>query len=600
MMQQRRFQRELIDQVVLKAEEAQRSQQYPFSLVGDIYPGSGKTLAMLQAGDTLYKMGHIDTLIILVPRLNLARQVELSWKDNRNSFEPNALGCINHRENKWPLIRKGEAGYVTTYQSLIANPELHQDALQDRRILLALDEAQQLGADYLGMQAFASTISAEEVKRLVENLNVVGTLVLSGTPFRADGNRLLFASYEMRDDGRDYLAADVTATYSDGIEGGYLRQFEATLYDGEVDWQTPHEDLETLTLSQYEHSLRKFLVEATGYWQGLVDRFVEHLTQQQVTDSRFCGLVACYNQEQATDVVSYLCQHYPHLRVLKAISDDGEEAQHNLRRFQEKAYDVLVTVQMAYVGYDQPWINVVLPLTGIREVGYLRQLFARSLRVVRHVPYAKQPAIWVVPADPRMKRFIETERQELEIGLKRRERNEEIEDTDLIQLPKRDQGWVVDARVTERSAMGFYAEGDAVAYEIPLLEQLIAEMGLAITVSSAKALMVKYDQALQGSVGASESLPRTQRELEKAALEQLQNVISDVTHQVGFFRKHCASELDGGRAQQAIRAYLKIAFGKAVSALVVEEIEAEIDLVRVWLRDNMVPEGVVHGFRRLQ
>ncbi len=49
-MQQRRFQREIIDQVVLKAEEALNSQQFPFVLVADVYPGSGKTLAMLQSG----------------------------------------------------------------------------------------------------------------------------------------------------------------------------------------------------------------------------------------------------------------------------------------------------------------------------------------------------------------------------------------------------------------------------------------------------------------------------------------------------------------------------------------------------------------------
>ncbi len=174
-------------------------------------------------------------------------------------------------------------------------------------------------------------------------------------------------------------------------------------------------------------------------------------------------------------------------------------------------------------------------MTGIREPGYLRQLFARSLRVVPDVPYAKQPAIWVVPADPRMKAFIETERQELEIGLKRRERSVEAEDTDFIQLPQPDQGWVVDGRVTERSAMGFYAEGDAEAHEIPLLEQLIAEMGLTITVSSAKALMVKYDKARQEPVGGADHIPRTQRELEKASLERLQSMISDVTHQVDFF-----------------------------------------------------------------
>lgn len=599
-MQQRRFQRELIDTVIIKAEDAQRNQRHPFVVVGDIYPGSGKTLAMLQAGDTLYNMGQIDTLIILVPRLNLAMQVELSWKDHRKQFEPNALGFINHRENKWPLIRKGEAGYVTTYQSLIANPELHQDALKDRRILLALDEAQQLGADYMGTQTLANTTSAEEVQRLVDHLNIIGIMVLSGTPFRADGSRLLLADYETREDGRDYLNADITATYSDGIEGGYLRQFQANLYDGEVDWKTPDDDLETLTLSQYDRSLRRFLVEATGYWNGLVNRFVDHLAQQQVTDPRFCGLIACYNQEQATLVVTYLHRHYPKLRVLKAISDDGDEAQQNLRRFRKEAHDVLVTVQMAYVGYDHPWIAVVLPLTGVREPGYLRQLFARSLRVVAEVPYARQPAIWVVPADPRMRAFNDTERQELEIGLKRRERLTNGTEIEMMPLPERENGWVVDGRVTSRSAMGCHAEGDAEDHEIPLLEQLIQEMGLAITVSSAKALMVKYEQARQQPLALMDSLPRTQREQERAALDTLQSLISEVTHQVPFFRKQCTSEPDWGRAQQAIRTYLKATFGNAVSALDVDQINAEISVVRGWLIENSVPEGVVSSFRRLQ
>ncbi len=539
-------------------------------------------------------------MVILVPRLNLAIQIELSWKANRKHFEPNALGPINHRENKWPVMRKGEAGYVTTYQSLIANPELHLDALKNKRILLALDEAQQLGADYAGEQVVSGTASAEQVQRLVDALDVVGIMVLSGTPFRADDSRLLFAKYETRD-GLDYLLPDVTATYSDGIEGGYLRQFEANLYDGEVDWKTTDQELEKLTLSQYDRSLRTFLVESAGYWHGLVDRFVEHLAERQAVDRRFRGLIACYNQEQATHVMDYLAAHHPHLRTLKAISDDGEDAQENLRLFRSEKhqYDVLVTVQMAYVGYDQPWIAVVLPLTGIREQGYLRQLLARSLRVVPGVPYAKQPAIWVVPADPRMKAFIEAERKELEVGLRRRERNQEG-NTDMIQLSRQADGWGVDGRVTERSAMGFYKEGDAKPDEIPLLERLIAELNLGTPVSSAKALLVKYEMAHQQSFQRNEEFERTQREREKDALDHLQSLISDVIHRVQFFRSACISEADWGRAHQAIRAHLKLAFRKAVTALDLDEIQAEIETVQHWLRNNEIPDGVQNQFRRLQ
>lgn len=603
-MQQRRFQQEFVDAVILKAEAAQRRGETPFVVVGDIFPGSGKTLTMLQTADILHKQGLIDALVILVPRLNLAMQIEASWKINRPDFEPNALGYINHRINKWPLIRKGEAGYTTTYQSLIANPELHLDQLKGKRVLLALDEAQQLGADYVGTDVLANTASAEQVQRLVESLQIVGVLVLSGTPFRADGSRLLFANYETREDGKDYLVADVNATYADGIEGGYLRQFEANLYDGEVDWQTADADLQTLTLSEYDRGLSTFLRDSPGYWNGLVNRFVEHLSHSQTMDRRFCGLVACYNQSQATDVTAYLARCHPYLRILKAISDDGEEAQRNLARFRDQHFDVLVTVQMAYMGYDQPWISVVLPLTGIREHGYLRQLFARSLRVERQLPYAKQTAIWVVPADPRMKEFIEAERQQLEIGLKRREMVAAAENEESIPLSTQEQGWVVDGRITEHSAMGFYEEGDVEGHEIPLLEQLIAEMGLGITVTNAKALMQRYADARQNNPlippDPAAKPFKTQREQEKEALNMLQDGISNVIHQSGFFRKHCKCDPDWGKAQQAVRTYFKESFGKAVSALDLDEIQRQLETVQEWLKTGSVPDAVTRWFWRLQ
>jgi len=322
---------------------------------------------------------------------------------------------------------------------------------------------------------------------------VRGILVMSGTPFRADGNPLLFANYETRADGREYLVADVTASYSDGIEGEYLRLFDAHLYDGEVDWARTNRASEKLTLSEYDRSLRPFLVEADDYWGGLVDRFVDHLNARQRVDRRFCGLIACYNQVQATNVMAYLKQNHAGLRVLKAVSDDGEEAQRNLARFRSEQHDVLVTVQMAYIGYDQPFISVVLPLTGFREPGYLRQLLARSLRVVPGIPYDQQSAVWVVPADGRMKAFIEQERQELERGLLRRDERQ-VEESEMVQLPAHSDGWVTGGRITTQSVMGVYPEGDVKPDEFAFWDRLVADLKVNISPAYAKTLVMRYEQ----------------------------------------------------------------------------------------------------------
>lgn len=594
----RRFQQEFLDTVVLKAAQAAHTGSHPFTIVGNIYPGSGKTLTALQSGDALFKRGDIDTFVMLVPRRNLAGQVELSWEEKRHVFAPNALGAITHRENKWPLIRQDQSGYVSTYASLMANPALHQDQLKGRRVLLVLDEAQQLGADYIGTQSDSSTASADCIKWLVGAIDVRGIVVLSGTPFRADHKPLLFAEYETRADDKLYLKADVTASYSDGIEGEYLRLFDARLYDGQIDWQRASGLTERLTLSAYERGLRRFLVEATAYVEGLIDRFVEHLAARQAVDGRNRGLIACYNQTQATQVETYLQKRHARLRVLKAISDDGDEAQRNLTRFRAEPHDVLVTVQMAYIGYDQPFITVVLPLTGVREQGYLRQLLARSLRVVSGTPYDQQMAVWVLPGDPRMKAFIEQERQELEHGLARRDERLQA-DAALVELPA-EQGWVTGARLTTQSIMGFYPEGDVTADDLPIWEKLVTELKIGLSPAYAKTLFVRYEQVRDAATPLSAAPPqKTAQERERDALDVLQGVVERVTHHSPFFRTHCQSADDRGRAQRAIRQHLKLVAGCSSDALTVAEIEQQIALVGSWLSENGVPAPVIALYRTL-
>jgi len=600
-MQQRRFQQETLDKLVLKATQAAQAGRSPFALTCNIYPGSGKTRMATEAADLLFKRGDIDTLVMLVPRRNLAVQTELSWESSRHHFAPNALGRISHRENKWPLIRPGESGYVSTYASLMAQPALHLDQLKGRRTFLVLDEAQQLGEDYPGGAGERGTASAEQVQHLVDGTDVRGILVMSGTPFRADGNPLLFAHYETRADGREYLVADVTASYSDGIEGEYLRLFDAHLYDGEVDWAHANRASEKLTLSEYDRSLRPFLVESNDYWGGLVDRFVDHLNARQRVDRRFCGLIACYNQEQAAQVVVYLKRRHQGLRVLKAVSDDGEEAQHNLRRFRSEPHDVLVTVQMAYMGYDQPWIAVVLPLTGFREPGYLRQLLARSLRVVPGIPYDQQSAVWVVPADARMRAFIEQERQELERGLRRRD-EQPVEASEMVALTAPPDGWVTGGRLTTQSVMGVYPEGDVRPDEFAFWEQLVADLKVNLSPAYAKTLVMRYEQTrdtgLSPAPPPAEAL-KTQQECEREARAVLHHAIRQVTHQATFFRGACQSKEDHGRAQRALRRHLSRVFAKRTSMLTLLEIEQQIGLVRSWLAEDDVPEAVMTLYRRL-
>jgi len=313
------------------------------------------------------------------------------------------------------------------------------------------------------------------------------------------------------------------------------------------------------------------------------------------------GLVACYNQEQAAQVVTYLKQRHHGLRVLKAVSDDGEEAQRNLQRFRNEQHDVLVTVQMAYIGYDQPFISVVLPLTGFREPGYLRQLLARSLRVVPGIPYDQQSAVWVVPADGRMKAFIEQERQELERGQRRRDERQ-AEESDMMPLPMSQDGWVTGGRVTTQSVMGVYPEGDVLPEELPFWERLVTELKVNLSPAYAKTLVMRYEQTRETVLSADlrpTEVFKTQQEYEREALDGLHHLIKRVTHQVTFFRGACQSKEDRGHAQRALRQHLRRIFAKRTTMLTLAEIEQQIALVRGWLADDCVPEAVMTLYGRL-
>src|SRR5258708_7137729 len=87
------------------------------TLVWDIAAGSGKTRGWLHCANYAYRLGAIDAVVCFTPRLNLARQAELEWKDRRQDYADPVMGSILHRDNTLPFIAPGSAqfGYCSTF-----------------------------------------------------------------------------------------------------------------------------------------------------------------------------------------------------------------------------------------------------------------------------------------------------------------------------------------------------------------------------------------------------------------------------------------------------------------------------------------------------
>ncbi|MFD0902363.1 DEAD/DEAH box helicase family protein [Actinomadura sediminis] len=395
-------------------------------------PGTGKTLAYQATATQLIREGLIDYVAVFVPRVTLAQQCETSWmhQDRKTKelhglhglFDARArLGKIRHMDANPPFTRPGETGtgFVSCYASLVRAEIDYLDWAREHegRFLLVADEAQFCGArdDDRG--------GGTEAGRVVKEMHAYAahTLLLTGTPYRADGRKLILADYgDLDTDGKQLLIRQVEATYEDGIEEGYLRRFEMQMHDGWVTETDVAGEFSTrYRLSKREASLKP-IMRLPSTWQPLTDRVVQAVKEKQILNPDYRGLISCMERRDAEAVRDYLAAVHPELRVYIAVSSDGAAAQKALQDFKDKPADILVTVRMAFIGYDCPKITVVGVLTHYRDPGHLMQLIGRGLRTWDAEPSREQSCRVIAPDDPRMQAFLAMLKEQSEEGVRRR------------------------------------------------------------------------------------------------------------------------------------------------------------------------------------
>ncbi len=406
-------------------------------------PGSGKELLGQAVACHLYRAGIGDFVVVLTPRISLAQQCESNWRKPREPhpfrprknvaedwvghfalFDPAArIEFIEHIENRLPLLDPSAraCGIATTYQSLVS--DRGQEAFgrfaerNAGRFLVVVDEAQFCGDDITGLGG--GTRAGEMVKMLDHYAS--HTLIMTGTAERSDGAPLVCCRYgEPNEKGIRPLLYDVQATYQDGVREGYLRRFVASVIDSRISRRDVDTDTRTIAnLSQDGSNLGQVL-RRPGVWQPLVDEVAATVRDKKRRHSGYQGLISCMERRDAEQVADYWRHRHPDLRVALATSD-RDDAQDVLRSFKAGTADVLVTVRMAFIGYDCKAITVVGVLTHFRDKGHLMQLVGRGMRVSGQESFEQQSCRVVAPDDPQMQEFIDELRAASEQGIRDRE-----------------------------------------------------------------------------------------------------------------------------------------------------------------------------------
>jgi superfamily II DNA or RNA helicase len=442
--------------------------------------GSGKTSANLLAANDAFIDGHIDGLLVLVPRVNLAKQYELDWNSLRRLLPYPTMGPICFRGNNPPLVTSDKQfGVVATYASFASQPWLYFDFVRSRRAGIVFDEAQILGHNTeSGDGTKAAKIIRDGCSYKSELFGVseceqFGPLlelsrfsqIATGTPDRSDGKLLLGGEYSRPDvNGFIHLLPDVSAAYLVGVREQYLRAFEAILCDGHAWKKYVDEHSEQLIISQMNGGASVIIMQPS-FWRSVVDITVENVRDVQSVHPRFCGLIAACNQKHAREIKDYLNRKFPALRVGIAISEDPLSGD-SLDAFRRGEFDIMVSVMMAYVGFNHPWIRVVCCLSAYRENGFLDQLAGRGLRVIGDIPFDQQVLRWISVADRLMNAWVEKRRTDSEDGMRQKAEAEVNNPPPPPVIAK-----IVDAQMTDVSVKGMDPSTDLTPAMLSWIEE---------------------------------------------------------------------------------------------------------------------------------
>jgi hypothetical protein len=143
------------------------------------------------------------------------------------------------------------------------------------------------------------------------------------------------------------------------------------------------------------------------------------------------------------------------------VSADGAAAQKALQDFKTQPADILVTVRMAFIGYDCKPITVVGVLTHYRDQGHLMQLVGRGLRVWDDEPFDEQTCHIIAPDDPQMQEFLGQLREEQDEGMRRRQERTRDEDDSSRKPAEHDQlTYIESTDITKIRAVSNDAEAD--------------------------------------------------------------------------------------------------------------------------------------------
>lgn len=374
----RRWQQEAVVQFT-------RSEEANFLTVAT--PGAGKTRFALRLMHQFILTGQAQYVIVVVPTAHLKEQTARAAHKAGIHLDPKWSNQLNG------MIGGDYHGVVVTYQQVAADPEVFRAFCSRYRVFVVLDEIHHAGDDKAWGTALRYAFS-HAVKRLL----------LSGTPFRGDGNPIPFVTYE---NGRS--KADYNYGYSAALDDKQVcRHVWFPSYEGNIDWISGGEYFSATFADEIEERrenerLRAAIDVRSDWLKTIILEADRKLHDMRLNGHpNAAGLVIARDQYHARDI-QRLIKRLTGRDAMIAISDDPE-ASSNISLFANGMAAWLVAVKMVSEGVDIPRLRIGIYATVTTTELFFRQAVGRFVRWTEDAG-EHQDAYLFMPADPRLLKF---------------------------------------------------------------------------------------------------------------------------------------------------------------------------------------------------
>lgn len=348
------------------------------SFLVDACPGAGKTkFAVMLAANEIHR-GTVDRVDVVGPSVHICKQ----WAQEMASWGLH-LDQENDRESSDCV------GRVFTYQRLGMSPQSLRMPSNPRRLVI-LDEIHHAGDQKTWGDALRHVYATASRR-----------LLLSGTPFRSDGNPIPFVSYSAGNHG--VSVSDFSYGYGDALRDEYCAPLYFPHHDGDFRWERGGKlhrfDLMTKLGQQLNADrLRTAFAPEGEFVRELLQEAHQHL-QVVRNDHPSAGGIVFGRDVANVRALAKVLHEVSGTRAITVTNDD-KDAGGKIQRFRDGDTPWLVSVRMVSEGVDIPRLRVGVYLSPVQTEMFFRQAAGRLVRLVQGLE--DQAGYLYIPSLPRL------------------------------------------------------------------------------------------------------------------------------------------------------------------------------------------------------